>query len=318
MPQRSQAAGSPSVLFVVGSMRSGTTLLAQMLGQHAQVFAAGELSNLWSSFENGGHCGCGATVASCNFWAPLTKSVVRAAGIRSPQEVEKLRSSVARTRHIVSVGHGPMFDAQRRRYIAVLKLLHGEILARSGRSILVDTSKKPVDLLIASHASPTAAVHIVRSPYGVAASDLDRTKHAEVPLVDRPPTKKAARSALEWVVVNYLARFATGLIDGPVVQMTYEQLVQQPSYELDRICRAVQLETHRWEIQGRRFNMPAHHLVSGNPSRRRSGWQDLATPDLGGNLTKRDVWSIRSVVSLGNFGEFQAPDRRCEERRGDT
>jgi hypothetical protein len=284
-----------------------------MLGQHPRIFAAGELSNIWSSFEKGGHCQCGRTVDSCSFWGPLTQTVVRAFGLGSPGDIERLRLSAARTRHFMRMkSQGSMSDEQKT-YVAILRTLHQEILTRSGAATLVDTSKKAVDLLLVSRASSTAAVHIVRSPYGVAASESDSAKHLNVPPVDRPPFKKPARSALEWVAANQLARLASRRIGGPTLGMTYESLVNHPARELDRIAIMLDAEPYRWEIRGREFNMPALHLVNGNPCRARSGWQELHLPESRGTLSAVDIWSVRSVVAFGNFGHYQSPPARRVE-----
>jgi hypothetical protein len=296
----------PAVLFIAGAMRSGTTLLAQMLGQYPNIFAAGELSNLWSGFETNMHCQCTRVIEKCPFWGPVTHAVLRAAGLRSHREAERLRLASARTRYMPRVIHGSLSSDQRQ-YELILNILHRTILEQAGATTLVDTSKKAVDLVIAARASSTAAVHLIRSPYGVAASEADTTKHSEVRLAERPPNKKPARSAFGWVAANYLTTFAGRRIDGPVLRMQYETLVHHPARELNRILDLLHSEVFPWQIDGCRFNMPSGHLVNGNPSRYRSGWQRLRRPDLGDSLAPRDIWAIRSVVSFGNYGGYERP-----------
>ena len=301
----------PAVLFVAGSMRSGTTLLAQMLAQHPQIFAAGELSNLWSGFETGVQCQCGRTIDKCPFWGPVTHAVLRAAGLRSPAEAERLRLASARTRYMPRAIRGPL-SGDELNYRKILSILHRQILEQAGAATLVDTSKKAVDLLVTAQASSTAAVHLIRSPYGVAASESDATRHLNVRLAERPPSKGPVRSALGWVTVNHLASLAGRQIDGPMLRMQYEALVEYPACELNRILDLLHAEGFDWRVDGRRFDMPNGHLVNGNPSRNRTGWQELRPPDLGAGLRPHEICAIRSIVVFAGYGKYPPPRRPTE------
>ncbi len=287
-------------------MRSGTTLLAQMLDQHPNIFAAGELSNLWSAFETGVQCQCTRSIDTCPFWSPVTHGVLRAAGLKSPAEAERLRLASARTRYMPRVIRGPL-GGDHLKYRMILGILHRKILEQSGTATLVDTSKKAVDLLVTAQASSTAAVHLVRSPYGVAASESDTTKHLNVRLAERPPSKTPVRSALGWVAVNHLASLAGHQMDGPMLRMRYEDLVDYPARELNRILDLLHADAFHWRLEGRQFNMPSGHLVNGNPSRNRIGWQELRQPDLGDGLGPHEICAIRSIVVLGSYGKYPPP-----------
>jgi hypothetical protein len=301
------AAKRPTVLFVAGANRSGTTLLGQMLGQHPQVFAAGELANLWSSMLAGGHCQCGQPVGSCAFWNPLAQDVLRESGLASVAEAERLRLESARTRHIWRARSPSSFSLPQRKYVNLLRTLHRTALSRSGADILVDTSKKSIELLMVARASPTAAVHVIRSPYGVAASEQDANRFPEVPPIDRPPHRRAARSALNWVLLNYQAAFAARYLDKPPLRFTYESMIARPEQQLNRILELVGLPEHDWESRGQEFNMVSQHLMNGNPSRYHSGWLTLRSPNMGAALTPREILLVQTVVTFGNFGHYDRP-----------
>src|SRR5919112_111664 len=58
------------VLYIAGDGRSGSTLLARILGQADGAFSAGEVRYLWERgmWENR-TCECGRAFADCPFWS---------------------------------------------------------------------------------------------------------------------------------------------------------------------------------------------------------------------------------------------------------
>src|SRR5579875_2891853 len=79
----------PRVLFVAGMHRSGTTLIARLLGGLAGFFCAGELHSIWSSRL----CGCGQELDACPVWS----AVLAVAGRDRPldaQQMLALQSSI--------------------------------------------------------------------------------------------------------------------------------------------------------------------------------------------------------------------------------
>src|SRR5205085_9431203 len=60
------------VLYVAGTGRSGSTLLARILGRADSVFAAGELRYVWQrGLLEDRVCGCGEPFSRCPFWSEV-------------------------------------------------------------------------------------------------------------------------------------------------------------------------------------------------------------------------------------------------------
>ena len=277
-----------------------------MLDQHPNLFAAGELSNLWWTIQAGGHCQCGNRVGACPFWVPVANEALRKAGLTSAFDAEALRLAAARTRYIWRARSRESLSGPQGKYVALLRILHNEILVRSGAEVLVDTSKKAVDLLLVARATRTAAVHLTRSPYGVAASARDQHKFPGVPSIDRPPSRRVGSSAILWILGNYLASFAERCLQQPMLQASYESLVSSPAEQLDRIVELLGLGRREWEIRGEEFNFGSQHIVNGNPSRRHSGWQALHPPGMGHSLTPSEKLLVRSIVALGSARDYDS------------
>src|SRR5580704_12095604 len=61
---------STVVLYIAGTGRSGSTLLANILGEVDGVFAAGEVRYLWQrGLTERRLCGCGVPVRECPVWS---------------------------------------------------------------------------------------------------------------------------------------------------------------------------------------------------------------------------------------------------------
>lgn len=60
------------VLYIAGWGRSGSTILARILGQIEGFFHGGELRTIWKDgFKPNGICGCGEKVFSCPVWTSI-------------------------------------------------------------------------------------------------------------------------------------------------------------------------------------------------------------------------------------------------------
>ena len=87
-----------TLIYIASSPRSGSTLLANILGSHPEVFNAGEILGLHGLLNNsrrGSHpngcCACGKRVIDCRIWGQVFKQIH---GLRDLQtEVARIRKS---------------------------------------------------------------------------------------------------------------------------------------------------------------------------------------------------------------------------------
>lgn len=125
----------PVDIAIAGASRSGSTILALMLGRHPDVAVLGETNRIAEEWHDAGAiCGCGAPMQRCPFWITLAARVDFGA-LTTP-------AGAAQLRHVVR-----------------------EV---TGAEVTVDTSKQAHDLRASNHES--AVVHIVRDPRGIALS----------------------------------------------------------------------------------------------------------------------------------------------------
>ena len=273
--------GTPTVVFIAGSGRSGSTLLERALGAIPGFVNVGELIDLFRrDAPRQERCGCGQPVASCTLWAGVGKRAFDDWDSGRLAEVQRLRGRVARQRHLPRLLAMPLasrgFRADVAAYGASYLNLYQSIAAEADVTCIVDASKWPVQALALSRAGiDIRVVHLVRDVRGVAYSLSKRgvaRPHAlnekDVMWSKRPPTA-AARWATYQGQVELLP-----LCGVPVARVRYEDFVRQPRRavedalaQLGLPCSPSQLE-HLGDGQ---VTLGPSHGIAGNPSRFRYG-----------------------------------------------
>ena len=270
----------PTVVFIAGSGRSGSTLVERMLGEIPGFVNVGELIDLFRRVHAGDElCGCGERFSQCAFWREVGD---RAFGGWTPEvvrEIADLQSQVARQRHIphlLSPVQRATFREARDRYQVSYRMLYQAIARTVGARVIVDASKWPAQALALSR-SPIdlRVIHVVRDLRGVAWSmnkrDLVR------------PHATGAREVMfhqgfagaggRWVVAQSEVD-AVRLSGTPTSLLRYEELVTGArstiSHSLDELDLAVPDEELE-HLGPHEANLGASHGLSGNPSRFTAG-----------------------------------------------
>ncbi|HJP60639.1 MAG TPA: hypothetical protein VJ865_11585, partial [Gemmatimonadaceae bacterium] len=60
--------GEPTVIYIAGAGRSGSTILDTALGVLPRTESLGEVSNLFDASKTGGMCSCGERLTDCCLW----------------------------------------------------------------------------------------------------------------------------------------------------------------------------------------------------------------------------------------------------------
>src|SRR5512135_2632453 len=87
------------VIYIAGAGRSGSTILANILGQVQGFFSAGELYHLWLSPPDQRLCGCAKRLSDCEVWGGIFKELFGDEAAEGSQYL-RWRNAGARTRHL--------------------------------------------------------------------------------------------------------------------------------------------------------------------------------------------------------------------------
>lgn len=273
---------APKIVYIAGSPRSGTTVLARILGVLPGCTTVGELKLIWDrGFRQDFACGCGLPFKDCPFW----RDVVSLWRARTDIDVDRgitLRDQL-RTR---SAGR-LIRDAKRGRprhgvaeYIDRMQHLYEAIAEKTGARVIVDSSKAPADALALASFSTLdiEVIHLVRDPRGIAQS-WSRPK----PDPSRPGGSTRAVGVLiptlMWVHWNRAIRtHVNGAIGTTLVR--YEDLCRDPDGVLRDVTTRVGLPNGSIKISpDGSVDLPCAHTVVGNPMRFESGSVKISLDD---------------------------------------
>ena len=270
---------TPRVIYIAGADRSGSTVLAMLLGDLPGCVGVGELREVWQrGVRENRLCGCGTPFADCRFWSEVGERAF--GGWRAEDAVRqvRLRRAVDRVRHFPMAASGrgrASFRADMREYADRQRRVYDAVSAVSDGRVIVDSSKRATYAL-ALHAAGVGlrVVHLVRDPRAVAHS-WTRTRvmpdahHARVQM----PTFGPGRASAMWMSDN-LAIEATRRVSPDQVTMRYESLVRTPQEEIARATAGELAGVTGGDLT--RFGAGSievglQHSVAGNPVRLRGG-----------------------------------------------
>jgi hypothetical protein len=293
------------VLYIGGWGRSGSTLLARLLGELPGFVAVGEIHFLFTRGVAGNQlCGCGASFRECPFWQAVGTSAFGGwkrvdvnALMGAGREVDRLRRL-----HLLSAPRLSRAFAERLSFYSdAIRRVYRAIDELSGGSVIVDSSKAPHFALVARRAEVDLRIlHLVRDSRAVAYS-WKRTKARPEPIDGQPlmDRYRPSKSAYRWALDNALfdAMAAAG---APRLVVRYESLAASPGTWLERIAEFAGRPLEGGDlnfVEGRSVRLGLHHTVAGNPNRLERGVVEI-TPDeeWRRHMTTRDRRTVTALT----------------------
>lgn len=270
-PQRDQA--PIKVLYVAGAGRSGSTLIARLLGELDGYVHIGEASRYLfheRMYARMRVCGCGEEVDTCPFWGPHVPTI--------DPDLRRAATEAVRVRYLV------LPTALRRRRLGVARhdaLCHemGTLLRRvardAGARVLVDSSKNPANgfLLASTPGIELHVLHLVRHPGGVARSwsrPKGYLRHYSAP-----------RVVSWWLAMNLFAE-RLGRRAVSYDRVRYEDAVADPAALLRRLTASLGVGIPSSQAPDLSFLTGAHarfgvqHALAGNPDKLQRGSTEIS------------------------------------------
>lgn len=312
------------VLYVGGWMRSGTTLLCEMLGAFENVLALGEVSGIWRALARGQACACGTKIDACPVWGPALADVVQRHGI-GPEgyaAMAELTKRVLRTRAALSLSRlsgtsEATWPPDVRRYVEVMRTLLTSVARHAKAQAVVDSSKLPPGFLTLQ-LIPDARVeviHIVRDARAVANSELKTRVREESDRDILPPGRSVFQSVFLWSGFN-LAVWIFGSHANSYRAIRYENLTRAPDQYLDSLSRDLDLSRRSGPL------LDGRHIAVGNPARFQGSERAVRTDEEWVTNLPRHTRAFLSVVAapagalLALFALRDRPRRWRSRARG--
>jgi len=311
---------STVVLYIAGTGRSGSTVLANILGEVDGVFAAGEVRYLWQrGLRDGRLCGCGVPVRECPVWGDV---LARTGQLDAAGSVDGIVSMLQRTGRIrnlpaILAGHlRPSLDPARSSATtadrAALSSVYAAVAAVTGSSVIVDSSKLPAyaNVLAATPGIDLRVVHLIRDPRGAAFSWSSRKALTDG--ADRATMEQIgpAKSAMLWDVWNLAGGMLFHGGSDRYLRVRYEDFVADPPATVRRILKMVGMEDAQLPFVGPgEARTTTNHSVAGNPDRLRSGLITLRPDDRWRSAMARRDRRLVSVLTSPLLLRYRYPLR---------
>lgn len=246
-----------SVLFIAGLGRSGSTVLARLLGEVPGVFNAGEcVLYLFTPdmYERSIPCSCSLTAETCPFWGEIARSITDSERVAGRE--------ILRVRRMVPWGRDSDDVVDLRRRVAGI---YATVAERSGAELIVDSSKHPAipQMMSESEEVTTHVLHLVRDPRAVVASRLQPKSYLRA----INPGLTAAR----WDGFNVASEALRGQAES-YRRVRYEDFIDDPAATLrislqDLMGPSPDLSF----IQARNARVGPQHALAGNPDKLEGG-----------------------------------------------
>ena len=256
------------IAHIIGSGRSGSTILDMMLGAHPRAFSTGSVDVIDQFVETDNYCTCRRSLADCPVWGAALGADARG-GPSVPPSLNvqgQVRKALAIVPAIVRGRPSSMPVDE----IELNWRLMDEVERVTGAEVLVDSSKTLMRFARMAALRPgrdLRMIHLVRDPRGFV---LSRSKSRAVPTSRGEPGRTrqqhAAFAFVDWVVQNvFVAVYGRLQRRGRYMVVAYEDLVAEPAATLERICAFLGLDFEP-ELQ-----LPPlegeFHLIGGNAAR---------------------------------------------------
>jgi len=317
------------VVYIVGSGRSGSTLLERILGAVPGFCNVGEIVDLFTRVapENQ-RCGCGRAFSECPFWTAVGEE---AFGKWSPtliHDLGTLKTEVVRQRFIPYLMRPhlapPQFAERLREYQDAYGKLYEAIRVVSGAEVVVDASKWPAQLLAVRPIDTldVRLVHLLRDPRGVAYSwskaNVNLPQHDGKRLMR---TYDPPRSAAVWATFQMEAALLRGLTKHSAT-VRYEDMVTDPRGALERLLERIDLPVgpeSLSHVDEASVTLEPSHGVAGNRSRFTTGRIPVHLDDEWRSAmpaAHRRVVTALTLPQLAAYGYLPPAARRRAELRG--
>lgn len=262
------------VLFLAGLGRSGSTIVANVLGQHPRAVSVGELVHLWSrGLKDNELCGCGEPLLLCRFWVSVGDAAFGGWDELDLDAMLQLQHRVDRNRYVplmVAPRLGRTYHEDLSTYTNILGQIYQAIRDVSGAEVIVDSTKHVsyAYLLRRVPGVDLRVAHLVRESQGVAHSWAKTVARPEVTIGhDEMPRYSPARTSAKWLSYNS-ALHGLSVIGTRRQLIRYEDVMGSPRDQFRRLFELAGLDSGPMSHLGDDWvELGPTHTVAGNPSR---------------------------------------------------
>lgn len=255
------------LVYIAGSGRSGSTLLARILGEIDGCINIGEALRWWYDLERMGRsrpCACGRMVDECSFWKDFSELV--------PESVQVFATKYIRIRYIPFIAlmkNTSWFRDEWTQYLNSVKRFLYHIQKKTKKDVIIDSSKNAANLFAVMQIPEINpyVIHLVRDSRAVVSS---WTK-PKADLKGYPVYKPISW----WISYNLSVDMLKPKLHH-YYRLRYEDFVREPAEYLKEIAAFLDLNHQIEDLEKRireekKVYLSINHMLGSNPDREQSG-----------------------------------------------
>lgn len=258
------------IIYIMGSGRSGSTVLDMALGSMRGTVSTGELANLCLKTDlESEYCSCGSLLASCPFWSRVFSELRRQTDF-SQRRYASLQQRYERLRSIpLLLSPRIERESEFRWYLRSSALIFRAVRDAAGAAAVVDSSKSPARALALSYSPEIEliAVHLVADPRSVVWSlqrawDIDHKAGIQHPM--KPVSAVSATAS--WLATNWASERIKPRLPRALF-LRYEDFAVAPEAAIEKILTVAGIHSPNQRFPGE-IRPHTLHLPAGNRVRR--------------------------------------------------
>ncbi len=272
-----------NIIYLLSTGRSGSTLLSLLLDNHSSIFSLGEVKNLPAFIRLHWRCGCGVDINNCEFWESILKIYhedLCAFSLLSTEE--------GKFKRMLRFLYPTNISLKDRIRIKLEYEIYNSILKKTNTNWLVDSSKDFNRLLylINSKLFNIKVIFLARDGRGFVNS-MKKPLHFQALVRNNLDPMPVWKSSIVWSKRNLinLCMVTHILKKKDWIMVRYEELADNPSKELKRICSFIGI---KYEESMFDFSKNTNHNIGGNRMRFKKNQEIKLDEDWKCNLTKKE------------------------------
>jgi hypothetical protein len=249
------------VIYIAGSGRNGSTLLARLLGQMDGFLSIGEATRYLfdeKMVSKDIPCGCGQLVSDCEFWKDIISNV------NIPDEVRSFATTRVRMRYIptflLQIKHRS-FKANLQQLITIQTAFFKAIKRKSNCDVIVDASKNPATAFLLSMipSIDLYVIHLVRDVRGFVSSWSTSKEYLRAFPIHT--------TMFWWISYNIYSEFLR-FYSSKYILLRYEDFVRNPGKTLMDLAEWIGEDIKDISfINNSQAKIDVQHLLGSNPDK---------------------------------------------------
>ncbi len=253
----------PEIVYIMGTARSGSTVLEIMLAASPGILAAGEVTHIFQDgFLDDAVCACGKNTTECAVWGEVGR--LTAWGTGELEKIARMVRSLESHANYPRMVLGLFSGRAKRRYREVNKAVLENLSRVTGAHTIVDSSKYAGRALALSRAyrDKVWVIALTRSPEGILSAF-----RKDNPVEQK--SKSLTGAMLYYLYVATATRLTASILGKRALCIGFEQLAANPVETLARIERwcGLDLSAARARL-AREESFDTGHIVTGNRLRK--------------------------------------------------